>query len=208
MSNQNHVSELTRTLIFGIALVMGGCNLDLFGGNNGRVSVILAPEGASALASIVPDSTGALLDDDDDDHRGAWWFQTATVTLSSILVRNEDGKLVNLDVPLPLTVDVVKIDGGKQVQLPDGILPAANYDQIVLVITAVKGVTHDGTAVTIEPPGGGWTAIVPICPLAVVEGQTADVGIAFNVRHSFLKLGSWWSFQPRFRAFSDCDASS
>lgn len=212
MSNQKHVSELTRSLTFGLALIVGGCNLDVFGGNDGRVRVILAPDGAAAIANIIPDSTGALRDDDDDDddkdRRGAWWFQTATVTLSSILVRTEDGELVNLDVPLPVTVDVVKIDGGKQVQLPDGILPAANYDQVVLVITAVQGVTHDGTVVTIEPPGGGWTAIVPICPFAVLEGETTDVGIAFNVRHSFLKLGSWWSFQPRFRSFSDCDSSN
>ncbi|MGH9201064.1 MAG: hypothetical protein ACRD2A_07495, partial [Vicinamibacterales bacterium] len=96
MSNQKHVSELTRTLTFGLALIVGGCNLDVFGGNDGRVRVILAPDAASGIANIIPDSTGVLRDDDDDDdndRRGIWWFQTATVTLSSILVRDEDGQL-------------------------------------------------------------------------------------------------------------------
>lgn len=207
MSNKNRFSELTRTAIFGLALIVGGCNLDALGSDEGRVRFILSRDGGGSVpgvANIVIDSTANLDDDDDDDHR-AWSFQAATVTLSSIMVRNEDGVLTNLPATLPVTVDVVKIDGGKQVQLPDGILPTGNYDQVVLVITAVKGVTLDGTQVTIEPPGGGWTAIVPVCPFAVAAGATTPVGIAFNVRHSFLKLGSWWSFQPRFRSFSaDC----
>jgi hypothetical protein len=106
----------------------------------------------------------------------------------------------------------VKIDGGKQVQLPDGFLPPGNYDQVVIVITAVQGVTNNGTVITIEPPGGGWTSVIPICPFAVAEGETAAVGLGFNVRNSFLQLGNNWSFQPRFRSLSslsDCvDAES
>lgn len=208
MSNGNHAGELKRAWVFGLALIAGGCNLDVFGGNDGRVRVVLHPDAASAIANVVADSTGVLRDDDDDDgnkHRGGWWFQTANVTLSSILLRTEDGELVSLDAELPITVDVVEIDGGKQVQLPDGILDAASYDQVVLVISSVQMVAHDGTIITIDPPGGGWTAIVPVCPFEVLEGETTTLGIALNVRRSFLQLGSWWSFAPRFRSMDACE---
>ncbi len=144
-------------------------------------------------------------DDDDDDHdRPSRWFHAANITLSSILVRNLDGLLVNLDMPLPITVDVVQIEGGKTIQLPDGALPIGLYDQVVVVITAVRGVLHDGTIITIEPPGGGWTSIVPICPLDVIAGGTTTVGIDLMVRNSFAWGDNHWRFQPRFRAAGEC----
>ena len=209
MSNRKFVTQINRAFVVVVALMTAGCNIDgLFGNDGGRVQMILSPDGASANSNLVPDSTGSLLDDKDDDDdrpRGQWWFNTANVTLSSILVRTADGELVDLDVDLPISVDVVKIDGGKHIELPDGFLPAGDYDQVVLVITEVQAVAHDGTVITIEPPGGGWTSIIPICPLAVVDGETTTVGIAFNVRNSFLRLNNWWSFQPRFRSLNDCD---
>lgn len=209
MSNNMLVTGLKRALVVGGALIVGACDLDgLFGNDGGRVQISLAPESAGGFANIIPDTTGAVRDDDDDEGNngrrgGAWWFRTANVTLSSVMVRSEDGELIELDSDLPITVDVVKIDGGKQVQLPDGFLPPGNYDQVVLVITAVQGVSHDGTVITIEPPGGGWTAVVPICTLEVLEGETIPIGIGFNVRNSFLQLGNWWSFQPRLRSLNN-----
>ena len=206
---RKHFSGLERALIAGALVAVAGCNV--FGKDGGRVRMIVAPEGAGPgpATNIVLDSAALLDDDDDDRPRGAWWFQTANVTVSSILVRSNDGELVNLDVDLPITLDVVKIDGGKSIQLPDGFLPAADYDQVVLVITAVRAVAHDGTIVTLEPPGGGWTAVIPVCPFEVAAGDVATVGLALNVRSSFLRLGNWWSFQPRFRSLDDrdCDAS-
>ena len=71
----------------------------------------------------------------------------------------------------------MKIDGGKQVQLPDGILSAAGYDQVVLVISSVRAIAHDGTIITIDPPGGGRAAIVPVCPFEVLEDETTTLGI-------------------------------
>ena len=206
---RKYFSGLERALIAGALVAVTGCSLDVFGNDGGRVRMIVAPEGASSLTNLVLDSATVLDrgDDDDDRPRGAWWFQTANVTVSSILVRSNDGELIDLDVELPITLDVVRIDGGKSIQLPDGFLPAADYDQVVLVITAVRAVAHDGTIVTLEPPGGGWTAVIPVCPFEVVAGDVATVGLALNVRSSFLRLGNWWSFQPRFRAFDDrnCD---
>ena len=206
---RKYFSGLERALIAGALVAVAGCNV--FGNDGGRVRMIVAREGAGPgpATNIVLDSAALLDDDDDDRPRGAWWFQTANVTVSSILVRSNDGELVNLDVDLPITLDVVKIDGGKSIQLPDGFLPAADYDQVVLVITAVRAVALDGTIVTLEPPGGGWTAVIPVCPFEVVAGDVATVGLALNVRSSFLRLGNWWSFQPRFRSLDDrdCDAS-
>lgn len=201
---------LLRRALAAVAMVaLAGCGIDgLFGNDGGRVRIALSRDDGG-VANVVADTATVVADrgddDDDDGKRGEWRFQTATVTLSSILARTNDGELVDLDIDLPITVDVVRIDGGKQLVLPDGFLPADTYDQVVLVITAVQGTTRDGTVVTIEPPGGGWTAIIPICPLEVVESATTTVGLALNVRSSFLRVGNWWSFQPRFRSLVDCD---
>ena len=206
MSNNMLVTGLKRALVVGGALIVGACDLaGLFGNDGGRVQIALAPESGGGLANIIADSAGALLDRDHGNGgvRGAWWFSTANVTLGSVMLRTENGELIELNSELPLTLDVVKIDEGRQVQLPDGFLPPGSYDQVVLVITSVQAVSTDGTLITIDPPGGGWTAIVPICTIDVVEGETVPVGIAFNVRSSFLQLGNWWSFQPRLRSMDN-----
>ena len=208
-------ATLGRALAVGVLVLTTGCDLEqLFGGGGARMQVVLSRDGGNALGDIVADvaadaaaSRNGRGNDDDGNQtiRGTWSFRTANVTLSSILVRTNEGELVELDVDLPITVDVVRIDGGRQIELPDGFLPADTYDQVVLVMTAVRGVTNDGTTVTIEPPGGGWTAVIPICPLEVTEGTTTTVGLALNVRNSFIQSGNWWSFQPRFRSLVDCD---
>ena len=187
--------------------------MDCSDGNGGRVQVVLAPDGG-ALGNLIADSAAALAHRDDDNEFSArtWSFQAASVTLSSIMARTIDGELVSLDVALPIAVDVVRIEGGNQVVLPDGFLPADTYDQVVLVMTAVQGVTNDGTVITVEPPGGGWTSVVPICPIEVSDAAAETVGIAFNVRNSFLRLGlNNFSFQPRFRsltALSSCETAA
>lgn len=195
---------LRRALAVGGLLLTAGCNLDsLFGGGGARMQVVLSRDGGGALGNLIADSVGALTHEGEGSR--AWAFETATVTLTSILARTTAGELVPLDVDLPVVVDVVRIDGGKQVVLPDGLLPVDTYDQVVLVMTAVQGTTFDGASVTVQPPGGGWTAVIPICPLEVTDGATATVGVALNVRSSFLRTGSWWSFQPRFRSLSNAD---
>lgn len=204
MPTRSPASGLKLVASLGLLFSTVACQMDgLLGNNEGRVRLTLARDDAGVAASVV--ASEPTLDNDDDDRPGGWSFSAATVTLSSIMVRRLDGVLVPLEMTLPMDVDVVKIDGGKQLQLPDAALPVGDYDQVVLVMTAVEGTTNDGTAVTVEPPGGGWTAIVPICPLAVVEGGTATVALTLNVRRSFLRAGGWWSFHPRFAARLNCD---
>jgi hypothetical protein len=51
--------------------------------------------------------------------------------------------------------------------------------------------------------------VIPTCPLEVTDATTTTVGIALNVRNSFVQLGtSWWGFQPRFRSLVDCSQNS
>lgn len=191
-----------------LLLALGACGLDgALGQNEGRVRLTLARDPGGAAANLSATDGAHVAHDDDDDGPPAWSFTSASVTLSSVMLRTLDGVLVPLDIALPVDVDVVRIEGGRQVQLPDGILPVGEYDQVVLVMTAVRGTTNDGAAVTVEPPGGGWTAVVPICPLEVVEGGTANVAITLNVRRSFLRHGGWWSFQPRFASRLDCETN-
>ena len=203
-----HRAELRRVLAMGAVFLTAGCNLDSLFGGGGNVKMTLSRDGGSALGSLVADSVlFHQSGDDDDEHevRG-FGFQTATVTLSSILGRNLDGQLVPLDIDLPITVDVVKLDNGKQIVLPDGNLPNGTYDQFVLVITAVQGTTSDGTKVTLDPPGGGWTAVIPTCPLEITDAATTTVDVALNVRNSFIRFGEHsFSFQPRFRSLVDCN---
>ncbi len=197
---------------------LAACSGDLLGHNQGRVRVFLSGNASTSASANLAEAAAASAtagsddlfrrddddDDDDDDERPSRWFHAANVTLSSILVRSLDGVLVNLVMPVPVTVDVVEIESGKTIQLPDGTLPVGLYDQVVIVITAVQGVMHDGTVITIQPPGGGWTSIVPICPLDVIEGGTTTIGIDLMVRNAFHWGDNRFHFQPRFRAASEC----
>jgi hypothetical protein len=201
MQSKKRIASLVTLLSMATLLVATGCNGDgLFGSNQGRLQVTLSADAAGSAAPALDGSAG----ESSDGGRLSSWFQSASVTLSSVLVRNLHGQLINVDVALPVTVDVVKIEGGKQVVLPAGTLPVGSYDQVVLVITAVEGTTRNGTVITIEPPGGGWTAVVPICQLDVAEGATETVDLTLNVRNSFLQVGSHWDFQPRFRSRLVC----
>jgi hypothetical protein len=124
------------------------------------------------------------------------------VTLSSVFARNYEGELIDASMALPVTVDVIQMESGREITLPDGDLPPGTYDQIVVVMTAVQGVTGDGTTVTIEPPGGGWTAVVPVCPFDVVDGSTTVVGLTLAVRRSFSWRDNRFHFDPHF----ECEA--
>ena len=214
MKSMKRIASLVRLLPLAALFVIAGCGDGFLSSNSGRLRVVMSADGAGSAPPLVADVGQAAAgseaehgddDDDDDGERLSRSFTAATVTLSSVLVRNLDGQLVDVDFDLPVTVDVVKLEGGKQVVLPSGTLPEGIYDQVVIVITAVQGTTLDGTVVTIEPPGGGWTAVVPICPLEVAAGATETVDIALNARSSFLRVGSHWDFHPRFRSRLVCE---
>ena len=74
---------------------------------------------------------------------------------------------------------------------------------VVVVMSAVQGVTQNGTTITIEPPGGGWTAIIPICPFVIEDGETTVVGLQLSVRRSFRWRYNRFHFQPHFECEQD-----
>ena len=180
-----------------LALVVAGCDGGLFGPQSGNVRFVLSSATVAPMLTDAPAAApsmsvvdGAALsgghDDDDDDHPNPY-FQSANVTFTSVLARNLDGVLVNITMDLPVTVDVMTMERGRQITLPDGDLAPGTYDQVVVVMSQVQGVTHEGTTITIDPPGGGWTAIgVRIERSAAVvdtiEAQTQAPAKAFLVQ--------------------------
>jgi len=126
-------------------------------------------------------------------------LQAANVTFSSILARTLDGQLIDVSIDLPVTVDMLSLVNGQEVTLPIGFLPLGTYDQLVVVMTQVEVTLADGTKVAITPPGGGWTAIVPVSePFTVVEGETTTVAINFRKDLSFGCGANNWEFHPSF----------
>jgi hypothetical protein len=156
---------------------------------NGAVRFVMS---ASATSSSLADTSGG----------GSWdqpQLQAANVTFASILARNLDGQLINVTIDLPITVDLLGLVNGGTFTLPDGFLPPGTYDQIVIVMTEVQLTLADGTVVTIDPPGGGWTAILPVSDtFEVVEGQETTVMIDFRAGGAFRWLSGHWEFHPDF----------
>jgi hypothetical protein len=199
-----------RLLLVALTLAAAACGAsdDMLGVNEGRVRFVLSSGDASLGVVDGPSSVAARTESGPngeipaDPSRGDgphFGVASANVTFASILARNLDGVLVNveMDPPLPVTVDVMALEGGgREIQLPEGSLPAASYDQLVVVMTAVELVTHDGTSITIDPAGGGWTAIVAVCPFTV-DAEATTVALKFMVRKSFFWSGSRFHFQPR-----------
>jgi hypothetical protein len=98
---------------------------------------------------------------------------------------------------LPVTVDVSELEGGKAIELPEGDLPEGTYDEVVFVLRKVEVVLWNETRITIEPPGGGWTANVPLCPRVEVEGgDTTTVSLTLQVWTAFYWYGDLLHFEP------------
>ncbi len=201
------LAYLRGGLAAGLLLVVAGCS-DAIGVNEGRVRFVLSAGAVGADPAAGPLQHGDDADDGDHgDHKPSRYFKSAKGTFSSILARNLKGELVNVAMDLPVPVDVVTMEGGREVTLPDGELPPGTYDQVVVVMTEVQVVTHDGTTITIEPPGGGWTSIIAICPFVVEEGETTMVSIQFDLKQAFSRRDGRFHFKPRFVCEEDAPAA-
>src|SRR5512138_1182579 len=175
--------------------MLAACGGDSTAGQ-GRVAIVMS------AASAASGSTGAALTADSMEHDSCTpALQAATVTFSSILARTLEGVLTDVNVELPVAVDLLAL-GGKEVTLPAGFLPAGTYDQLVVVMTKLELTLANGTKIAVTPPGGGWTAIVRVAePFTVTEGQTTTVTLKFRRDLSFGCGGGAWEFHPRF----ECD---
>jgi hypothetical protein len=178
-----------------LALTAPGCSL-LDSNDDGNVRVVLSASGGTSLSPALSD---------DDDRPGENFFsrlESANVTFASILARNLDGQLIDLNVSLPSTIDLVGLANGNQVTFPAGTLPPGDYDQLVVVLTEVEAVFKDGGSVAITPPGGGWTSIVRVAPFTVVEGQTVTIDLNLRLGKAFRRLGDEFRFFPEFEGHS------
>jgi hypothetical protein len=202
--------HVTPLLIALLTAACGGTD-GLLAPNHGRVRILIGSDtGFVPLAAPAAADLGgpALHDGPSDDnsgpgdgeHRVFPLIKAANVTFASVLARNLDGVLENVEMDLPVTVDVITLETGRQIQLPDGELPAGTYDQVVVVMTEAHLVLRDGTEITIDPPGGGWTAIVPLCPpVEVEESGTSTVSLTLDVRNAVIWLDGRFHFAPRFK---------
>lgn len=168
--------------------------------DDGNVRVVLS---ASDQASLAPslNTDGDDNDDDTGDHHGDSFLQrveTANVTLASLLARNVNGELINLGMDLPTTIDLKALANGNQTTLPAGTLPAGDYDQLVVVISQVEVTFINGGAISLTPPGGGWTSIVRVAPFTIVDGQDATIDLQFRMGGAFRDLNGAISFFPDF----------
>lgn len=174
------------------------------GGNpagNGQVSIVLSSSGgtlASAPAGTLATGAATASTASTLDH-GCPVPQAANVTFSSILARTLEGKLVAVTIDLPVTVDLLSLGNGNVATLPVGFLPPGTYDQFVVVMTQVEMRLADGTKIGVTPPGGGWTAIVPVeQPFTVAEGKMTSVTLNFRRDLSFRCGLGTWEFHPQF----------
>jgi len=214
---RRRMSGLAMVLAFGLALVVTGCgeSNSLVGtdqDDGGKVRFVLSSGTDAAVEASVSASLGqaddaATHDKYRDDKHHNRYFESANVTFSSVLARNLDGVLVNVEMDLPVTVDVVSLEDGREIALPDGNLEPGSYDQVVIVMTQFEGVTPNGTTITITPPGGGWTAIVQRCEFAVEEGDETTVSLKFVINRSFSWHDNRYHFKPFFVCASEDDSS-
>jgi hypothetical protein len=216
---RKRTSGLAMVLACGLALVVTGCgeSSSLVGSDDGddggKVRFVLTSGSdasvGTSLAAPLDQADGPAATDKDRDHKYHHaYFDSARVTFSSVLARNLDGVLVNVEMELPVTVDVMTLEDRKGIALPEGNLPLGSYDQAVIVMTQFEGVTRNGTTITITPPGGGWTAIVHRCEFTVEEGAETTVSLKFVINRSFSWHDNRYHFKPFFVCASEDDSSS
>ncbi len=208
MLSPKRLSGLVAVLAVALTAALVGCGDGgaALGPNEGGVRFVLSSGAGGAVAGAQASPAASSLDGCDGDCRDGDHprLLAANVTFASLLARNLDGVLVNVEMELPTTVDLIPIRESKEITLPAGVLPPATYDQIVVVMTQVEVMTPDETVITVTPPGGGWTAIVPVCRFEVVDGATTTVGLKLDVLRAFTWRDGRHHFQPSF----SCDAGS
>jgi hypothetical protein len=190
-------SQLVLTglaVTFGIVTACSNSSDSMMQGGKGAVEFRLSSSASPTLAATTHDGSSK-------DQQ----LQSANVTFASIEARNLDGQLIDVTIALPVTADLLGLVSGGAITLPVGFLPPGTYDQLVIVMTKVELTLANGTIVTIDPPGGGWTAIVNVTePFTVVDGATTTVNIRFRAGGAFRWLNDHWDFHPNF----DCDGGN
>ncbi len=216
MKRSSTFALLTFVLCVCLAGCSGGDSVTAAGKGQLRIQLdssagsTTAADLSRTLEAALPPTPVASLGEDDDDpddrnpgHDERPRLAALNVTFSAILARNLDGELIPVEIALPVVVDVLGLLDGPTVTLPIGLLPPGDYDQLVVNMTAVQLVLEDDTRITIEPPGGGWTAIVPTDPFTVVEGETTAITLRLRLDRALRFLDGKIEFHPEFECERD-----
>ena len=194
-------------LLLALAVLLGAsaCSALTGSDDDGNVRVVLSASEQQSLAPSLSTSGDDDDDDDDDDDNGPSRgdrflarLESANVTLASLLARNTDGVLVDLDMDLPQTIDLKALVAGEEVTLPAGTLPAGDYDQLVVVMTELELAYLDGGKIALTPPGGGWTSIVRVAPFTVTDGEDATLELEVRMGGALKEIGGVVKFFPGF----------
>ena len=122
--------------------------------------------------------------------------QAATIVLSGASAQLADGSFVPVTATFPYTVDLLALaQSGGSVSLPDGLLPEGSYTGLQITITQASITLHDGTVITITPPGAGWVVLIPVT-FDVVAGQATQLTLTLRCDHSFHFLNGHFEFDP------------
>lgn len=196
---------LLLALTIGLALLAAACSDSdgVLNPNEGQVRFVVSSTGDSFGDAPATRDHDDGMHDDRDDRNDHLLLKSAIVTFSSILGRNLEGELINVEIDLPVSVDILSQIDGRSFTLPMGTLPPGTYDELVVVMKTVELVLQNDTSILVTPPGGGWTAIIPVCPFTVTEGGTTTVQIKFFRHRSFKLQNSTFHFEPHF----ECEAA-
>ena len=184
------------------SLLTGGCSHSDFvdgssgsgsGTGTGRVRMVMGGPTRAAAADTVSASMLA------DDHGSN--IESAEITIARIVARNLGGQLIDVGMELPVSVDLITLVQGGTFELPAGSLAVGSYDQLIVVIGALQVTLSNGTVSDVDPPGGGWMAIVRTDAFDVVEGEVTTLNLHFRAEHAFKWTQGQLEFDPEF----DCD---
>jgi hypothetical protein len=184
---------LLATIAF--AIVLAGCSSDstndLFENEpEGNVRVLLTSGGSSAAAVLAGRGEGKGDGSDADEGGDEPGDEPAPSNpIVGVVIRVSDfearsttlQQFVDIAAEFPVEVDLVALSaGGGSFELAVGSLAPDTYDELIIVLSALVLTAEDGTVVTIEPPGGGWTVPLTVEPFTVVEGEVTTIQLELD----------------------------
>jgi hypothetical protein len=188
----------------------GGSGGSAMTGSGGAVQIRVSATDGAALLSAVPaealaprgtgGATATTVSGGSDGSGGSNGpqLQSFEITFSSIAALDSGGVAVPITIALPPPIDLLPLRGGGTVELPVGFLPAGTYQGFVVTISAASLVLQDGTRITIEPPGDGWTTRISTAPFEVVDGQPTTVELTVRLGQALRWLRDHFEFHPDF----------
>jgi len=151
-------------------------------------------DGSTAGAELLPPADSDEGDDDEGPDSGNPdnAIVEAAIRVSDLEARSTTlQQLIDVETELPVEIDLLELDAnGGAFELAAGSLPADTYDELVIVISALLLTTEDGTHVTIEPPGGGWTREIRTEPFEVIDGQVTTIELQLKASSFHFDIGS------------------